>query len=92
MPLNTEPGLIVPGQRMAVGTRQPPSQLVAFSPRNGVVPPSGQLMTSAPFIGGVHDDGVLGESKVVQQLEKLPNMPVVFHHAIRRDAEAGLPL
>ena len=34
---------------MAQGTRQPPSKLVAFSPRNGVVPPSGQLMTSAPL-------------------------------------------
>ena len=47
--LDTVPGLITPGQRIAHGTRQPPSQLVSFSPRNGVVPPSGQLMTSAPL-------------------------------------------
>jgi hypothetical protein len=29
--------------------RQPPSQLVSFSPRNGVEPPSGHVMTSAPL-------------------------------------------
>ena len=47
--LDTVPGLMTPGQRIAHGTRQPPSQLVSFSPRNGVAPPSGQLMTSAPL-------------------------------------------
>src|SRR5262245_51528611 len=47
--LDTMPGLITPGQRIAHGTRQPPSQLVSFSPRNGVMPPSGQLHTSAPL-------------------------------------------
>jgi len=31
------------GQRMKIGTRQPPSQLVFFSLRNGVIPASGQL-------------------------------------------------
>ena len=47
--LETVPGLMTPGQRIAHGTRQPPSQLVSFSPRNGVVPPSGQLSSSAPL-------------------------------------------
>src|SRR5688572_16891340 len=47
--LETVPGLMTPGQRIAQGTRQPPSKLVSFSPRNGVDPPSGQLMTSAPL-------------------------------------------
>src|SRR6476620_7173854 len=47
--LETVPALLTPGQRIAQGTRQPPSQLVSFSPRNGVVPPSGQLITSAPL-------------------------------------------
>jgi hypothetical protein len=47
--LETAPGSITPGQRMQHGTRQPPSKLVSFSPRNGVVPPSGQLITSAPL-------------------------------------------
>ena len=47
--LTTVPGSITPGQRISIGTRNPPSQFVAFSPRNGVEPPSGQLMTSAPL-------------------------------------------
>ena len=40
---------ITPGQRIAVGTRKPPSHCVAFSLRNIVVPPSGQENTSAPL-------------------------------------------
>ena len=47
--LLTVPGLSTPGHRIRQGTRQPPSQLVSFSPRNGVVPPSGQLISSAPL-------------------------------------------
>ena len=47
--LFTVPGSMTPGQRMSMGTRKPPSQLVAFSPRNGVAPPSGQVITSAPL-------------------------------------------
>src|SRR5215831_13491061 len=47
--LLTVPGFMTPGQRMTHGTRQPPSQLVSFSDRNGVVPPSGQVNTSAPL-------------------------------------------
>jgi hypothetical protein len=43
------PGLITPGQRITVGTRNPPSQFVAFSPRKGVLPPSGQVINSAPL-------------------------------------------
>ena len=34
---------------MSIGTRKAPSQFVAFSPLNGVVPPSGQVKTSAPL-------------------------------------------
>src|SRR5262245_11716283 len=40
---------MTPGQRITHGTRQPPSQFVSFSDRNGVVPPSGQVNTSAPL-------------------------------------------
>src|SRR5437868_9278496 len=43
------PGLITPGQRMAHGTRYPPSQFVFFSPRKGEVPPSGHVNFSAPL-------------------------------------------
>ena len=43
------PGLTTPGQRIRAGTRQPPSQLVFFSPRNGVVPASGKRQTIGPL-------------------------------------------
>src|ERR1017187_948138 len=43
------PGLMTPGQRIMHGTRKPPSQVVFFSLRNMVVPPSGQLKHSAPL-------------------------------------------
>jgi hypothetical protein len=42
--LDTVSALILPGQRTIAGTRQPPSQLVFFSPRNGVIPASGQVL------------------------------------------------
>ena len=45
----TVPGLITPGQRIMQGTRQPASQLVSFSPRNGDVPPSGHENASLPL-------------------------------------------
>ena len=38
MPLSSVPGLILPGQRTIIGTRTPPSHVVIFSERNGVVP------------------------------------------------------
>jgi len=41
------PGSITPGHLTINGTRKPPSQLSFFSPRNGIVPPSGQLNTYA---------------------------------------------
>ena len=35
----TVPGLMWPGQRMTIGARIPPSQVVSFPPLNGVTPP-----------------------------------------------------
>jgi hypothetical protein len=37
------------GQRMIAGTRKPPSKTVPLVARNGVMPPSGQVKTSAPL-------------------------------------------
>src|SRR5215831_18066091 len=47
--LLTVPGLITPGQRITIGARMPPSQVVSFPPLKGVVPPSGKDSTSAPL-------------------------------------------
>jgi hypothetical protein len=44
MPLSVVPAGKWPGQRMKHGTRKAPSQLEFFSPRNGVVPASGQVL------------------------------------------------
>ena len=43
------PGLITPGQRTSSGARMPPSHVVSLPPLNGVVPPSGNVIVSAPL-------------------------------------------
>jgi hypothetical protein len=43
------PGLILPGQRTKEGTRNAPSQFMFFSPRNGVIAPSGQVFMWGPL-------------------------------------------
>src|SRR6476659_9507210 len=40
---------MTPGQRITIGARMPPSQVVSFPPLKGVVPPSGKVMVSAPL-------------------------------------------
>src|SRR5262249_39346093 len=47
--LYTVPGLITPGQRTSIGIRKPPSHVVPFSLRNGVMAPSGHSAISAPL-------------------------------------------
>src|SRR5262252_8970885 len=47
--LFTVPGLICPGQRTTCGARKPPSQAWPFWPLNGVTPPSGKVIDSAPL-------------------------------------------
>src|SRR5271165_5204165 len=49
MSVNTVSGLMTPGQRMTKGTRYPPSQASPFWPLNGVTPPSGKVIASAPL-------------------------------------------
>src|SRR5262245_52964846 len=40
---------MTPGQRMTAGARMPPSHVFIFEPLNGVVPPSGKVIVSAPL-------------------------------------------
>src|SRR6516164_382231 len=49
MAFSTLPAGTLPGQRMIIGTRKPPSSAVPFPPANGVLPPSGQVKFSAPL-------------------------------------------
>src|SRR5215468_2988108 len=45
----TVPGLMTPGQRITIGARMPPSQVLSLPPLNGVTPPSGKVIVSAPL-------------------------------------------
>ena len=81
MPFSTEPGLILPGQRMMAGTRKPPSYTVPLVARNGVMPPSGQVNTSAPLSVVKIDDGVVGLADVVEVLEQVADAVVHLRHA-----------
>jgi hypothetical protein len=49
IPLRTVPASMRPGHRTTAGTRYAPSQLVFFSPRNGVVPASGHEFMCGPL-------------------------------------------
>src|SRR5215510_6585605 len=49
MSLKIVPALMTPGQRMTQGARMPPSHVLGFPPLNGVTPPSGNVMVSAPL-------------------------------------------
>ena len=90
MSVKTVPGLTVPGQRTSAGTRQPPSQLVFFSPRNGVVPASGNRQTIGPLSVGVEDDRVVGQAQPVHLVEQLADQRVVLDHAVGVEAQPGL--
>src|SRR5215475_12854062 len=45
----TMPGLMTPGHRITIGARMPPSQVLSLPPLNGVTPPSGKVIVSAPL-------------------------------------------
>src|SRR4029450_4682893 len=90
MPFRTRPAGILPGQRRTSGARKPPSQPRPFSPRNGVVPPSGQVNFSAPLSVGKHHDGVAGDAQLIQLGQQLPHHPVQLLHPVGVYAQPGL--
>ena len=45
-----------------------------------------------PVVGGVDDDGVVGDAEVVERLEQRPDMAVVLDHAVDVFADAALAL
>ena len=49
IPFPTLPAGTWPGQRIIAGARKPPSSPIPLLPANGVMPPSGQVNTSAPL-------------------------------------------
>ena len=84
------PGLMTPGHLATMGTRKPPSYTVPFSPRNGWLPPSGQLKIFRAVVAGKHHDRVVGDAKLVHLGEQLAHDPVQLGHRIGKQAEAGL--
>ncbi len=56
------------------------------------MPPSGQLIDLGAVVGGVHDDGVVGDAQFLELLEQLADHGVVLDHAVGVNAEAGLAL
>ena len=82
MPFRTVPGLILPGQRMNAGTRQPPSQLVSFWLRNGVLAPSGQVSFSGPLSVEYMTMVLSAMPELVELVEHLADLLVVRDHAI----------
>ena len=90
MPFWTVPGLTWPGQRMMHGARKPPSITVPLVPLNGVMPPSGQVKTSAPLSVVKTDDGVVGLADVVQVLQEGADAVVDLRHAGFLETVVGL--
>ncbi len=82
MPFSTVPALILPGQRRNAGTRQAPSQLVSFWLRNGVLARIGPGVVLRAVVGGIHDDGVIGDAQFIELVEHLADLLVVGDHPI----------
>ncbi len=82
MPFRTEPALILPGQRMKAGTRQrafPVRVLLAAERRVGAIRP---CIVLGAVVGGIHDDGVIGDAQFIKLVEHLADLLVVRDHAI----------
>ena len=63
--------------------------LLAAERRCATVWPSKGLGT---VVGGVDHDGVVGDAEIVELLEKLTDLAIVLHHAVRVDAQPSLAL
>ena len=68
-------------------TAFPVGVLLAAERRGTAVGPRERLGT---VVGGVDHDGVVGDAEIVKLLQQLADLPVMFHHAVRIDAETGL--
>ena len=90
MPFSTVPGLTLPGQRMMAGARKPPSITVPLVALNGVMPPSGQVNTSAPLSVVKIDDGVVGLADIVDVLQERADAVVQLRHAGFFETVVGL--
>ena len=70
----------------------PPSQVVPFSPWNGVQPPSGQVITSAPLSVETITIVLSAMPRSSSFLQQLANDPVELGHPVGVQPEARLVL
>jgi hypothetical protein len=80
-PFSTLPAGTVPGHRMIIGERKPPSITVPLPPPNAVWPPSGQVKFSGAILGGEPEDRVLIETIVLKVLHDRTDDVVELGHA-----------
>ena len=81
---------MTPGQRITHGTRQPPSQFVSFSPRNGVAPPSGHDALFGAVVRGEDDDRIVSHAEIVDLLQQVTDVAIELDHPVRVQAVPGL--
>src|SRR5215472_2083145 len=81
----TVPGLICPCQRTTCGARKPPSQAWPFWPLNGVTPPSGKVIDSAP-LSVVKTTIVLSSCPICSNFANTADIVVELLHAGFLDA------
>src|SRR6476469_278891 len=81
IPFSTTPGLTRPGHRIMHGTRKPPSPTVPLVFLKGVMPPSGQVNTSAPLSVVKNDDRVVGLADVVEMFQQCADTVIHLCHA-----------
>ena len=79
----TVPGLTVPGQRIIAGTRKAtfPGRTFLAPERFGTAIGIGIGLGS--IVGAVNHNRVVGNAQVIQLIQQLPNMMIVFHQTIR---------
>ena len=81
-----------PGQRTIAGTP------VATLPIGVLLTPEGGRTSVGPgerlraVVGRVDHDGIVGDAEVVEFLQELSDLPIMFDHAVRIEAESGLAL
>ena len=73
-----------PGQRMSAGTRPPPSQVVSLSPRNGVVPHSGQMYSSARC-RSCRSRWCSRQADLIELVEQFADLAVMLRQRVDRD-------
>ena len=76
------PASILPGQRTSIGMRKAPSQLVFFSLRNGVMPPSGQVFMCGPLSVEYITKVLSAMPSSSSSVEHLADVLVVVDHGV----------